>query len=290
MATIEILEAEGACSLPLGGGHPGHGLLRRHALGEEVLGALTDLGVLTKDAAREWSTREQRAWDRPRRRRLRRDPEERRRAKEVLERLLADVTPFVDQPRREGWSIVSDAFSGALAALREVGLLDARQHDRWHERWHRALEQGWEPCDDYDPASLPAAVDLLAVVPPAELPVDTSVRLTCAELYADCVSIAWQLVIPQPEWKAGRTMLDVKENRVTRTFERVEAVAIALTDDVGTNYRAVGPSEFDDGIEGRHSTASWSATVFEPAVPPRASRLEATAGAYDPPVTFDLTG
>lgn len=291
------LEAELAAYLPAPGyGYaPGRHLVRnRHALDDRVLSALAHLGALTEAAAHDWSARAEQVRVLARRRGLRRDPELRSRAKELLERMLGDVEPLVERRGSTGWvTMPYDEFGGALEAIDALRLLDARQRERWSERWFRALDEGRAdspPAREPEPEDPYAAVDLLAVVPPLELETDAPVRVTCAELYADCVAIAWQTVVPQEEWGPGEEQRDVLNRRVSRTFGRLDAVAITLTDDVGTTYRPVGPQSQHGGIEAARSTAAWSETVFVPAVPEGAGRLEAALRPGDATTVFELPG
>lgn len=149
-------------------------------------------------------------------------------------------------------------------------------------REESALARGPTPEETY------AAVDLLAVIAPSRLGVNAPVRVTCAELYADCVSIAWQMVVPQDEWAPGEELGDVTLRRANRTFGQLRAVAVTLTDDLGTTYRCAGPTNLDSGIEAVRSTATWAETVFVPAVPAGASRLEAVVRPGDATTAFDL--
>jgi len=290
----------------------------RRVRDDDLLGALVEMGALSESGAGDWSSRLETAWSAPSRPRLRRDAELRRRARELLERLLAEVTPMVERARTEGWAVVTfgdDAFGGALEALRAVGVLDAREEWRWTERWSRALDEGREErsqgardtevvedrrklldedreCSPSDAGAVEedsyTAVGLVAVVPPVELRTDGAVRVTCAELYADCVSIAWQIVVPQPEWRPGHGPMEVSDRRGSRSIDRILEVRVELTDDLGTAYRRAGPWAYDPGIEGASSTAAWSETMFVPPVPQGATRLEATVRPGDGTIAFDL--
>ncbi len=108
----------------------------------------------------------------------------------------------------------------------------------------------------------------------------SGVRLTCAELYADCVIVRWQRLVSADE-------LAEDPHSATRVSGAEEVdhrwgAVFELRDDLGTLYAAADPgSEItgsrEAGVKGEPNPV-WGRSVFVPAAPPKANRLTALRG------------
>lgn len=144
-------------------------------------------------------------------------------AVELLELLFAAVRPRAS----DGWDPVTyRRYQDALSTLTGIGALSHEAARPWGERQSESLTPrgGW-PEPEPDPEMPFAAGDLRTVlVGPAQRL--GGMRVTCMEIYGDCVIVRFHQVLPpEPEDPVERREL------LTTAFE--------LEDDRGTHYVAV---------------------------------------------------
>jgi hypothetical protein len=143
------------------------------------------------------------------------------RALELLETLFADVRPYAS----DAWDPVAyQRYQEALRTLTGIGALSHERAHPWRERQQETLTPagGW-PEPEPEPEMPFSAGELSATLagPDERL---GGMRLTCIELYGDCVVVRFhQLLPPEPE--------DPVERR------QLLRAPFALQDDLGTPYR-----------------------------------------------------
>jgi hypothetical protein len=140
---------------------------------------------------------------------------------ELLEHLFAPVRPRAG----DDWDPASyQRYQDALSTLTGIGALSYERARPWLARQQEALRPaGGRPEPQPDPEMPFAAGELNAVVvgPPHRL---DGMRVTCLELYGDCVILRFHQLLPEEP-------ADPVERR------RYLGTSFELEDDVGTVYR-----------------------------------------------------
>jgi hypothetical protein len=261
--------------------------LLRHDLAELPL--FVAIGALSDDEATEWRERftlAAQAFRTPDSEVV--DEDQRTRARELLHEALADYEASrADSDRRPFWR-----FPAVLRALKAVGAVSGDEASEWDRSFHDVLDRKSKPKREArqraerqaQPESRPelpryeaAELSRVVVGPPQRL---GGVRVTCAELYQDCVIVRWHRVLTADEISRGE-----KACAGQPTSEELSAhfgAVLSLEDDLDTDYAPGsrphqitgnnGPSENDKPV------SVWGRSVFVPAVPQRIERLTALRG------------
>lgn len=227
--------------------------------GRSLACGLAELEVLTAGEQADWAERFERAnsW-------LPAREKTRERARQLLEGELVAASALADDRLEH-----RERFTDALQTFLEIGVAD------WHEKraWTERLDEVIPPPPPTPPTPKPYdACDIRAVAlgPPERL---GGLRITSAELFANCVVIRWHLVLEEdPGWRA-------------RVFPADHACDLAdahgpaaLTDDLATNY-VMQPNTIDtrydmDWLRLKQTPEVLpGSSVFVPQVPAHATRL-----------------
>ncbi len=205
-------------------------------------------------------------------------------ARELLsEALAAYRASNPDAEERPRWR-----FGTVLGAFKAVGAVSEDEASNWDRKFHEVLERRSKPKREARQraqrksgreASRYNAAELARLVlgPPQRL---SGVRVTCAELYGDCVIVRWHRVLSAEEIHRGE-----KSCSKQPTADEVAAnfgAAFSLEDDLGTNYTPGTPANQitgDQGLSENHQPVPiWGRSVFVPTVPRRATHLRALNG------------
>jgi hypothetical protein len=216
------------------------------------------------------------------------DEDQRTRARELLREALADYeasTP--DSDRRPFWR-----FPAVLRALKAVGAVSEDEASEWDRNFHevlgrkskprrearqraerQALRESGHELHRYEAAEL----SRVEVGPPQRL---DGVRVTCAELYEDCVIVRWHRVISAEEFSRGER--SCSEQPTPDELSAHFGAALSLEDDLGTDYQLGTHAHQitgDKGLsENDRPVPIWGRSVFVPAVTERVKRLTAFRG------------
>jgi hypothetical protein len=216
------------------------------------------------------------------------DEDQRTRARKLLQEALADYEASKpDSDKRPFWR-----FPAVLRTLKAVGTVSEDEASEWDRSFHEVLDRKSKPKREArqraerqaQPGSGPelqryqaAELSRVAIGPPQRL---GGVRVTCAEVYEDCVIVRWHRVL-------GADEISRVEKAYTNqpTSEELAAhfgAALSLKDNLGTDY-ATGsqPHQItgDNGLsENDEPISVWGRSIFVPAVPPRVERLTALRG------------
>lgn len=211
---------------------------------------------------------------------------QRTRARALLEEVLAayksapasDERPFL-------------RFPATLRTLKAVGAVPEDEAFEWDHRFHEVLTEKSRPRREARERAKRkarresgaevrryAATELHRVVagPAQRL---SGVRVTCVELYGDCVIVRWRRVLSREELRHAENACSeaTKPDKVAAIF----GAAFSLTDDRATPYE---PAERAHQITGDLGyvedgpVAVWGRSVFLPAVPDSATNLTASNG------------
>lgn len=245
---------------------------------EAELAAYVAVGALSAQEADEWLERFARAA-----RALAVSDEEvateavRARAEELLDDHLAALAPTLEARDRA----TSRRFRSALRVLEQVGAISEETHDAYSAR----AEPERQPRPQAPPPpprrSLEATVlERVIAGPSVRL---SALRLICAELYRDCVTLRWHRLLT-PQEAAARDAFMPFADPPGGFFEqgRRWGADLELHDDRGTRYeRVAGESGMTHEYCRRRDdkpTPVWGYATFLPQVPPDATRLEAVNG------------
>jgi hypothetical protein len=181
--------------------------------------------------------------------------------------------------RREGESGEALArFHGSFYAFKALGIFSEDDASKWHDRVLQVIEEGRPEPKLKKRLYVAAELHRVVVGPPQRL---RGVRVTCAELYADCIMLRWhRLVVSKHLAQDEET--DLGDKSTGDVVERWGAV-LMLQDDLGTQYVAPDPTSEITGsreaLDKRDPSPVWGRSVFVPAVPEGASNLIALHGA-----------
>lgn len=169
----------------------------------------------------------------------------------------------------------------ALSALHHVGAISSQAYDGYRARAKPAPRAA--PQTPPPPSRAPFDATVLKRVvagPTARL---TAVRLICAELYADCVTLRWHRLLT-PEETRARDEFNPFANFPDGLLEqgRRWGADFELRDDRGTRYeRVAGDSAMTHDYTRRRdskATPVWGYATFVPQAPKDAIRLYAING------------
>jgi hypothetical protein len=215
------------------------------------------------------------------------DEGQRARARELVHEVLADYEASKpDSDRLPFWR-----FPAVLRALKAVGAVSEDEATEWDRRFHELLERKSKPKREarqragqaqrefprdakrYEAAELSRVV----VGPPQRL---NGVRVTCAELYEDCVVVRWYRILSAEEISRGEEAC--ADQPTPEELAAHFGAVLSLEDDLGTGYEAGSQAHRitgDTGLpENDNRAPVWGRSVFTPAVPERANRLAALNG------------
>jgi hypothetical protein len=106
------------------------------------------------------------------------------------------------------------------------------------------------------------------------------VRVTCAELYEDCVIVRWHRVLSAEE--VSRAEKACADQPAPEGLAAHFGAVLSLEDDLGTDYGPGTQRQQITGDNGRFENDGpvpvWGRSIFGPAVPQRASRLTTLRG------------
>lgn len=245
---------------------------------ESELAAYVAVGALSAQEADEWLERFARAA-----RALAVSDEEvatevvRARAEELLEDHLAALAPTLEARDRAA----SRRFHSALWALAHVGAISEETHHAYEVRGKPKRQPRPQASPAPSRPSFEAAVlERVVAGPSVRL---SAVRLICAELYRDCVTLRWHRLLT-PEETAARDEFSrlpiVRERRLEQ--RRRWGAEFELHDDRGTRYTPVDRNSPRDREWFRprddNPTPVWGDATFLPQTPRDATRLEAVNG------------
>jgi hypothetical protein len=213
---------------------------------------------------------------------------QRARARELLEEALADYR----ESKPESDKLSFWRFPAVLRTLKAVRAVSEDEATSWDRDFHEVLEQKSKPKREArqraereaqrgspQGASRYNAAELSRVVigPPQRL---NGVRVTCAELYEDCVVVRWHRALSTEEISRGeKTCADQSTaDALVACFGAV----LSLEDDVETDYAPAAHSHEITGDKGTFQNDQlvpvWGRSVFVPAVPAGAMLLTAFKG------------
>ncbi len=180
-----------------------------------------------------------------------------------------------------GGPAASGRLYSALSALHHVGVISSERYDAYRARaWTARGPRPQAPPPPSRPSFDATVLQRVVEGPVARL---SAVRLICAELYADCVTLRWHRLLT-PEQTAARDEFNPFANFPDGLLEqgRRWGADFELRDDRGTRYeRVAGDSamthEYTRRRDGR-STPVWGYATFVPQVPEETLRLQATNG------------
>ena len=213
---------------------------------------------------------------------------------------MGPQVPPDDPEERKRWTLVT--FNAALTALKGVGALSDEEKAEWTNRMLVAL--GEKPLEPLPPGSVrlinfggkssqrpqrppdpPPASRFLGLVPVDEpdrpLEHGGRIQILGVELYSDKVSVNWRLApLPDPEALFADELAeqdpdleglsdDFKKILRDKLIQRLQMQrrSLALTDDVGTEFRGTGGGSGGGGTERRGHAD------FAPGAPAEAKRL-----------------
>ena len=201
----------------------------------------------------------------------------RARAEELLEDRLAALAPTIEARDRAG----SQRFHSALWALGAVGAISAETQDAYKVRAEpRRESRPQAPPPPPRPSFEATVLERVVAGPSVRL---SALRLICAELYGDCVTLRWHRLLT-PEETAARDEFMPFANFPEGLFEqgRRWGADFQLHDDRDTRYeRVAGDSGMSHEYSRRHDdkpTPVWGYATFLPQVAQDATRLEAVNG------------
>ena len=245
---------------------------------EAELAAYVAVGALSAQEADEWLERFARAA-----RALAVADEEvathavRARAQELLEDHLAALAPTLEARDRAG----SRRFGSALWALESVGAISEETRDAYKARAEPEKQpRPQAPPPPPRPSFEAAVLERVVAGPSVRL---SALRLICAELYRDGVTLRWHRLLT-PEEAAARDEFMPFADPPGGFFEqgRRWGADLELHDDRGTRYeRVAGDSGMSHEYCRRRDdkpTPVWGYATFLPQAPPDATRLEAVNG------------
>jgi hypothetical protein len=245
-----------------------------------------ELGALTEDEAKNWRERftlaaeafgasDSDVVDRGRR----------TRARELLKEALDGYRESPpDSDRRSFWR-----FPAVLRTLKAVGAVSESEAEVWDREFHDVLTQKSKPKREaHERAQRQAqrgqrpkpyrAADLYRVVigPQARL---NGVRVTCAELYEDCVIVRWHRILSVEEFNDGE--LGAAHQPTSEELASCFGAVLALEDDLGTGYTPAADAHEISGDkvwENEGLVPVWGRSVFVPGPPEGVRRLTAVNG------------
>jgi hypothetical protein len=180
-------------------------------------------------------------------------------------------------------------FPAVLRTLKAVGAVSETEAEEWDRKFHDVLMRKSKPKREAreraeretqrtEETKRYKATHLSRIVIGPQTRVN-GVRVTCAELYEDCVIVRWHRLLPVEEIKdeiAGAYQASSEE--LARRFGAV----LALQDDAGTEYTpAADAHEISGdrmGSENEPLTPIWGRSVFVPGVPQGARTFAAFNG------------
>jgi hypothetical protein len=177
--------------------------------------------------------------------------------------------------------------SGVIAGLEDTGALTSAEAGEWKGRLDELTaetaafaDQPSETRPDKDRLRAPAGFLRLIPGPFDASLFDARLRVLVVELFEDRLYLYWHMtVLPSAESALGRDAAALNRDleglaKDTQDMEKQNAVRtrllsreLALTDDVGTKFRAIR------GSAGGVQNDQWGVRVFVPAVPVAASTL-----------------
>lgn len=216
--------------------------------------------------------------------------DQRSRARKLLHEALADYEASRPDDRRPFWR-----FPAGLRSLKAVGAVSEDEASEWDRSFHEVVDRKSKPKREArqraerqaQPESRPevprleaAELSRVLVGPPQRL---RGVRVTCAELYEDCVIVRWHRVPTADEVSRGEKAC---ANQPTpEVLSAHFGAVLSLEDDLGTDYAPGSRPHQISGDNGRSENdepvAVWGRSVFVPAVPQRVGRLTALRGQAD---------
>jgi hypothetical protein len=232
------------------------------------------LGALTKAEASDWQARFARAEEAVR------APDGEvvgERTKARANELLAETIDGVGGDRDES-ELALARFHAFLAAFRALGAVRADEASSWRERVLRAIEQRMPEPRPSNRAWVARQCRRVVTGPSRRI---GGVRLTCAELYEDCVMLRWHRLISPAE--LASTEDTAAPGKPNDSAAGRWGVKLELRDDIGTPYAAVDPLSEITGsrepLEKEEPSVLWGRSIFMPAVPNETSHLVAAYGA-----------
>jgi hypothetical protein len=212
----------------------------------------------------------------------------RARAREVLEEALSDYR----ESKPDSDTLSFWRFPAVLRTLKAVRAVSEDEAARWDRDFHEVLDEKSKPKREARQRAereaqrgspqdakryMAAELSRVVVGPPQRV---NGVRVTCAELYEDCVVVRWHRVLSTEEISRGE-----KTRADQPTADELAAgfgVVLSLEDDLGTDYApAMHPHEItgDKGTFRNDKVVPvWGRSVFVPAVPEGVKRMTTLNG------------